>query len=108
MGTLKKKGMQAGLFKNKLYKRFFIANNDSRKILIYKDQMQTGVPIEFNFSDLLRVNEGESTKSKRQKWGYQINIIMIQREYVLFAPTIQEQQRWLHTFKWILELNMFN
>lgn len=32
----------------------------------------------------------------------------MQREYVLFAPTQDEFVRWLHYFKWVLELNMFN
>lgn len=62
MGTLKKRGMQTGIFQKNLYKRFFIANNDTKKIMIHKDALQTGVPIEFNFSDILRVNEGESTR----------------------------------------------
>ena len=72
MGTLKKRGMQTGIFKNSLYKRFFIMNNETRKIQIFKDSSQAGIPIEFNYSDILRVNEGISIRHKKSKpkWSF--------------------------------------
>jgi hypothetical protein len=42
------------------------------------------------------------------RWSFQFTISTSRRAYILYSPSIDERNLWVHTFNWIIYNNLYN
>lgn len=108
---MKKRTNTTSIFKKNYYQRFFKLDHAVREMRIYHDHSLMSKYVSYNYHDILHVEVpillSEDLLGSASKWSFTFRIVLQQRDYILYAPTLNEYQRWLHSFKWIVEMNMF-
>ena len=111
-GFLKKYVNEVKLFQRKVkYKRYFVLDNNGKKMRIHKTNDPQSDYKLFNFSDIQAVIFNKETPSQSmsimERWSFKFHIVTSIREYELYAPSEDERELWLHSFFWITEMNIF-
>ena len=66
----------------------------------------------FEYKEIISISikkDNLDTKMTIQaRWSFQFSIETSKRVYVLYAPSIDERNLWVHTFAWIIYNNLYN
>jgi hypothetical protein len=114
-GFLKKEAHEKKLFQAKTYyKRYFVLDHKMQAFRIHKTNNIHSEFKAFTYSDIQRVTyppeEDEKNQRKdklRNRWEFKFHLQTTERIYILCAASYDERLLFVHTFKWIVEINAY-